>query len=65
MYNKMIELLSNSARFPLQKEIILTDKENELYSNKTACYLCGKEFHKNSKMLIKSYISLPLYMQPI
>ena len=49
----MNELLSNSARFPLQKEIILTDKENELYSNKTACYLCGKEFHKIAKCLLK------------
>ena len=45
----MDELSSNFVRFPQQKQIILTDEEKEVYSNKTACYSCGKEFNKNGK----------------
>ena len=54
--NKMNELSSNFVRFPQQKQIILTDEEKEVYSNKTACYSGGKEFKKNGKR----YRSLPL-----
>ena len=45
----MKELSSNFVLFPQQKQIILTDEEKEVYSNKTACYSCGKEFNKNAK----------------
>lgn len=38
---------------PSSQQKKIQDEEKKLYLNKAICYLCGKEFDKSNKMLIK------------